>query len=213
VGLSGQGSSSPPAASTTPDFDLLNYHLPRDPDFWKRPWDVFRNYASNGRVALNDEPIGSDVTPIPGKRSNDPAAHRADAWVTAVSLGYFTFHCELGLTATPGAQPGQEFLKPFHDFFDQVDLRGMTATTDFVKGSGAAETYGCRRGDEEMVVYLRGGNLSQPLDLVLGGASYDVRVVDPSSNATLLHQTIAGGATTVQLPGAQTDVAVHLVKK
>ena len=64
-----------------------------------------------------------------------------------------------------------------------------------------------------MVVYLRGGNLSQPLDLDLGGASYDVRVVEPVSNKTLLQQVIAGGKTSVQLPGAQGDVAVHLTKK
>ena len=53
-------------------------------------------------MQLNDEPIGSATFDQPGRRSSDGNAHRADAWVTAVAQGYFTFHCETGLTAAPG---------------------------------------------------------------------------------------------------------------
>ncbi|MBI3725466.1 DUF4038 domain-containing protein, partial [bacterium] len=90
IGLSDQGSSSPPSASLGHDFDLLNYHIPRDADFWKNPWKIFIANAdlSGGRVQINDEPIGSDTVEKPGKRSSDGSLHRANAWVTAVAQGY-----------------------------------------------------------------------------------------------------------------------------
>ncbi|MBI3723793.1 hypothetical protein HY251_07570, partial [bacterium] len=121
-------------------------------------------------------------------------------------------HCELWLTATPGAQPGQEYLGAFRGFFESVDMGGMKATIEFVRGSGAAETYGCRRGDDELVVYLKGGDFSRMLDLKLADGSYDVRVVDPATNATLSTSTISGGDTSVSLSGAWGDGGVHVKK-
>jgi hypothetical protein len=209
------GAGPPSAAVNDRDFDLINIHTPRGSDFWKQPWTIFPASlgATGGRPQINDEPIGSDPVDQPGKRSSDGAAIRANMWVTACSGAYFTFHSSNGLGAVPGPTPGQEFLKPFHDFFDGVDLRNATATTAFVSGSGAAETYGCRRGDEELVVYLRGGNLSAPLGLTLPAGNFDVTVVDPATGATLVSSTIAGGATSVPLATSQVDVAVHLKKR
>lgn len=196
--------------------DIVNYHTTRSGEWWRQPWDVFRQNLgpAGGRPQINDEPMGSDVRDQPGRRASDGALFRAGAWISATAGGYFTFHCELGLTATPGAQPGQEFLKAYADFFRSVEMRGMTATTDFIRASGARETYGCRRGDAEAVVYLRAGDLSRPLDLRLGpGASYDVRVVNPSSGATIGTAAVNGGDFSVGLGNPAADVAVHLKKR
>jgi hypothetical protein len=217
ITLSDQGGNSiPRAVENDRDFDLVNYHISRDANWWRNPWDVFRNNAPKtmNRPQMNDEPIGSDVTDQPGKRSADAKLHRAHAYITAVAGGYLTFHCQLGLAAVPGAQPGQEFLKAYRTFFETVDMRQMVPATDFVLGSGAADTFGCRAGDDEMVVYLKGGDLTKPLNVRLAtGNRYSIRVVRPADGSELAMSITSGGDIPVRLPGASDDVVVHMKKQ
>jgi hypothetical protein len=213
IGLSDQGGTSFPRPTFDPAFTISNIHIDRSGDFWKRPWDIFRANTSIGKPMINDEPMGSDVQSS-GNRDSDGTKHRADAWISAIAGGYFTFHCQLGLAATPGAQPGQADLKAFRDFFDSIGINAFSPSLDIVKGSGANEAYGCRDKDDEFLVYLRDGDLTKPLTLLLPPGTFDVRVIEPASGRTLATTTVAGGANAdVALGGATKDVAVHAKRR
>lgn len=97
-------------------FDYLTIHSERaDGD---NGWRWVRHLKEGGDIGatvnkpvVQDEPMGSNGSFIPGRRDNDPQRFRDAALVAHVTNQYFTFHNEGAVTPDPNAaiaEPGQD---------------------------------------------------------------------------------------------------------
>jgi enediyne biosynthesis protein E4 len=108
-----------------PWYRLHQMHASRGRNWWRRVYDELLPLATRHRLpAVNDEPMGSQAPDdkeqgYPG-RDTDPVHHRMNFWMTAMSGSYVTFHSHKGINALVGPSPGQEFVRPFREFFEQT---------------------------------------------------------------------------------------------
>jgi len=153
-----------------PWYRLHNFHLSRGQNWWERVYHEVLIPARSHRLPMvNDEPMGSlapddKESDYPG-RDNDASHHRMNFWITAMGGGHVTFHSHKGINALVGHSPGQEYVRPFHQFFETIRFWEMEPAPEIVKDGNAFAL----ASPNEVIVYLpNGGGLTLDLAQMRG---------------------------------------------
>jgi hypothetical protein len=195
-----------------PWYRLHNIHASRGQNWWLRAHDeVFQFVRIYPFPIVNDEPTGS-LAPedqeqgYPG-RDTDSAHHRMNFWTTAMAGGHVTFHSHKGINALAGYSPGQEFVKPFREFFRQVQFRKMKPAPEVVtSGTGFAI-----ESASEIVVYLlEGGNAK--LNLTTFKGTLTANWFNPRDGKSGKRFKVAGGHEAVFTAPDRNDWVLQLRK-
>jgi hypothetical protein len=146
-------------------YRLHNLHASRGRDWWLRVYEQVIPLVRGSRIpVVNDEPMGSLASDdkergYPGRDTNG-AHHRMNFWMTMMGGAYVTFHSHKGINALVGYSPGQEFVRPFREFFERVRFWEMEPAPELVKAGYAFALASAN----ELIAYLPDGG-SVTLDL------------------------------------------------
>jgi hypothetical protein len=190
-----------------PWYRLHNFHPSRGRNWWTRVYDQVLLLARQGRLPLvNDEPMGSRAADdkeegYPG-RDLDAAHHRMNFWMTAMSGSHVTFHSHKGINALTGPSPGQEYARPFRQFFENARFWELAPAPEKVR-AGAAFAL---QSTTELAAYLPNGG-AITLDMRDYAGSLTARWFDPREGRFGERFQVEGGALReFRAPGAKDSV-------